>query len=157
MTNTVRLCQILGGLRNRSLNMTQLRWEIIPTWLHGNKEVGTKKSSQISLNKEGIQGPRNQRSDLIEAKHKCKILYDEHTEITGEGKKPIPPGQQVRQRLQFEGLEEDDNRLDHSSGWRFYPSSRTTHSSSSSQWQPSSDWKSTWSLDSWQASSWTEQ
>ena len=34
--------------------------------------------------------------------------------------------------------------------WRFYPSSRTTHSSSSSHWQSSSDWKSTWSWDSWQ-------
>ena len=29
-------------------------------------------------------------SDFIEAKHKCKRLYDEHTERTGEGHKPIP-------------------------------------------------------------------
>ena len=42
-------------------------------------------------------------------------------------------------------------------GWRFYPSCRTTHASSSSNWQPSSDWKSNWSRDSWQTSSWTEQ
>ena len=35
--------------------------------------------------------------------------------------------------------------------------SSTTHSSSSSRWQPSSDLWSTWSLDSWKSSSWTEQ
>ena len=42
MTNTESLCQILGGLRNISFNVTQLRWKIIPTWLQGKKEVGTK-------------------------------------------------------------------------------------------------------------------
>ena len=42
-------------------------------------------SCNISLYKEGIQGPMNQRSDFLEAKQKCKILYDEHTEIHGEG------------------------------------------------------------------------
>ena len=77
---------------------------------------------------------------------------------SGDGNTPTPPGQQVRKRLdqQFEGLEEYDERLDSSSRWRFYPSSRTTHSSSS-RWQLSSDWNSTWSWDSWQTSSWTEQ
>ena len=50
----------------------------------------------------------NQRSDFIEAKQKCKRLYDERTHNTGKGNKPIPPAQQVRQRLDqhFEGLEE---------------------------------------------------
>ena len=64
------------------------------------------KSWKISLNAEGIQGPLNQRSDLKEAKQKCKRLCDEHTAITGDGNKPILPRQQVRQRLrqQFEGL-----------------------------------------------------
>ena len=54
--------------------------------------------------------------------------------------KPIPPEQQVRQRLdqQFEGLEEYDFRLESSRGCRYYPSS-TTLSSSSSRWQTSSD------------------
>ena len=33
----VSLCQISGGLRNRSFNMAQLHWKIIPTWLHGKK------------------------------------------------------------------------------------------------------------------------
>ena len=39
----------------------------------------------------------------------------------------------------------------------FYPSSRTTHSSSSSHCQQSSDWKTNRSWDSWRTSSWTEQ
>ena len=39
---------------------------------------------------------------------------------------------------------------------KFY-TSFMTHSSSSSRWQPSSDWKSTWSCDSWVTSSWIEQ
>ena len=101
----------------------------------------------------------NQRSDFIEAKHKCKRLYDEHTEITGDGIKPILPAQQVRQRLDqlFEGLEQYDCRLEPRAGWRLHPSSRTTHPSSSSHWQQKSDWKSNRSWDSWQTSSWTEQ
>ena len=95
------------------------------------------KSLNISLNSEGTQGPLNQRSDSIEAKQTCKRLCDEHTAITGDGNKPIPPAQQVRQRLaqQFVGLEEYDYRLEPRTGWRFYPSFRTTHSSSSSHWQ----------------------
>ena len=108
------------------------------------------KSWKISLNAEGIQGPLKKRSDYTEAKQKCKILYDEHTAITGDENKTIPPRQQVRPRLdqQFEGLEEYDYRLEARTGWRYYHSSRTTHSSSSSHWQPSSDQKSTWSWDS---------
>ena len=87
----------------------------------------------ISLNKEGIQGPMNQRSDFMEAKQKRKRLYDEHTEITGEGDKPSPLAQLVRQRLdqQFEGLKEYDHRFEPRTGWQFYPSSRPTHSSGS--------------------------
>ena len=73
---------------------------------------------------EGIQGPLNQRSDFEEAKQTCERLYHEYTAITGSGNKPVPPGQQVRQRLdqQFEGLEEYDYRLEASTGWRDYPS-----------------------------------
>ena len=91
------------------------------------------KSWNISLNAKGMQGPLNQRRDLKEEKQKCKRLLDEHTAITGDGNKPISPAQQVRQRLdqQFEGFEEYDYRLELRTGWRFYPSSRTTHSSSS--------------------------
>ena len=71
-----------------------------------------------SLNAEGNQGP----------------LFDEHTERTGEGNTPIPSGQEFRQRRdqQFGGLEEYDYQIDPTTGWRYYLSSRTTHSSSSS-------------------------
>ena len=111
---------------------------------------------KLSLHAEGIQGPLNQRSDFTEAKQPCQRLYDEHTAITGDGN---PPAQQVGQRLgqQFEGLEEYDYRLEPRTGRRFYPSSRTTHSSSSSHWQRSSGSKSNRSWGSWQTSSWTEQ
>ena len=128
----------------------------VATWQERSRN---EKYWKISLRAEGIQRPLNQRSDLKEMKQKCKRLYDEHAAITGDRNKPIPPGQQVWQRLdrQFEGLEEYDCRLEARTGWRFYPSSRTTHSSSSSHWQPSSDWKSNRSWGSWQTSSWTEQ
>ena len=68
------------------------------------------------------------------------------------------PAPQVRQRLdqQFEGLEEYDHRLETRPRWRFHPSSRTTHSPSSSHWQQSSDRKSNRSWDSWQTSSWVQ-
>ena len=103
---------------------------------------------KISSSAEGIQRPLNQRNDFIEANQKCKRLYDEHTAITGDGNKLIPPEQQVRQRLdqQFDLVQDGEST-----------SSRTTHSSSSSHWQQSGDWKSNRSWDSWQPSSWTEQ
>ena len=42
MTNTASLCQMLGGLRNRSFNTMKSHWKAISTWLHGKKEVGTR-------------------------------------------------------------------------------------------------------------------
>ena len=42
MSNTESLCQILGGLKNKSNNMTHLHWKIIPTWVQLMKEVDTK-------------------------------------------------------------------------------------------------------------------
>ena len=91
-----------------------------------------------------------------EAKQTCKRLFHEFTAIIGSGNKLVLPGQQVRQRLaqQFAGLEGHEYRLQASTGWRY---SSTTHSSSSSRWQPSSDLWSTWSWDSWNSSYWTEQ
>ena len=123
------------------------------------RKKSERKILEKSLNAEGIQGPLIQRSGFEDAKQTMKRLYDEHTAITGDGNNPIPLGLQVRQRLDqpFEGLEEYDYRLEPRTGWRFYPSSRTTHSSSSSNWQQSSDWTSNRTWDSWQTSSWTEQ
>ena len=68
---------------------------------------------KISLSAEGIQRPLNQRSDFIEANQKCKRLLDEHTAITGDGNKLIPPEQQVRQRLdqQFDLVQDGDSIL----------------------------------------------
>ena len=73
-----------------------------------------RKILEKSLNAEGIQGPLNQRSDFKDATQTMKRLYDEQIATTGDGTKPIPPGEQVRQRLDqpFEGLEEYDYRLD---------------------------------------------
>ena len=58
----------------------------VATW----QERSRKKSWNISFNAEGFQGPLNQRSDFIEAKQKCKRLYDEHTAITGDVKQTYP-------------------------------------------------------------------
>ena len=148
MTSTANLCQILGGLRNVSFRTMKSHWKTTPTLRRRRNE----KSEKLSLNAEGFPGLWNQRSDFKQAKQTCKILYHEHTAITGRGKKPFPAEQQVRQKRneQFEGCEEHAYRLDASTGCRYHPSS-TKHSSasSSSRWQPSSDLWSTWNLDSW--------
>ena len=60
------------------------------------------KSCNISLNREGLQGPMIQRSDFIEAMHKCKRLHDEYTETIGETNKPNLPVQQIRERREHQ-------------------------------------------------------
>ena len=89
----------------------------VATWQERSRN---EKSWKISLNAEGIQGPLNQRSDFKVAKETMKRLYDEHAAITRGGDKPVPPGQQVRQRLgqKFEGFEEYNYRLEARAGWR---------------------------------------
>ena len=153
------LCQILGELRNRSFNVTKSHWKIIPTCLHGKKEVGTENPGKFLWMQKVFKDHWISAVTFLKRSKNAKRLYDEHTPITGDGNKPIPLAQQVRQRLdqQFEGLEEYGCRLEPRTGWPFHLSSRTTHSSSSSHWQQSSDWKSNRSWDSWQTSSWTEQ
>ena len=71
MTKSTSLCQISGGLRNTSSNMTQLHWKIILR-CYNQERSRNAKSSNISLNAEGIQRPLNQRSDPIEAKQNTK-------------------------------------------------------------------------------------
>ena len=90
---------------------------------HSYVAANEERRRNISLNREGLQGPMIQRSDFKEAMHKCKRLYDEYTERTGEGNKPIPPAQQMRQRReqQFEGLDEYNYTVDPRTGWRFSP------------------------------------
>ena len=143
MTNTASLCQILGGLRNRSFNTMTSHWKTIPTFATKQARSRNEKS-WIPLNAEGIQGPLNQRRDFKEATNIQKSLEKE-------------TNQSLLHNKSGNGLINNLDDLEPRTGWRFYPSSRTTHSSSSSHWQPSSDWKSTWSWDSWQTSSWTGQ
>ena len=64
-----------------------------------------KESWKNSLNGEGIQGLMNQRRDFIEAKHKYKRLYEEHTARTSEGNRQ-------RRDQQFEGLDESNYTVD---------------------------------------------
>ena len=129
--------------------MTQLHWKIIPTWLQLKKRSRIEKYRRISLNREVCnQGPMNQRLDCIDVEHKCRRFYDEYTARTGEGNRPIHPAQQIRQRR-----ERQFYTVDPRTGWRFYPSSRPTTSSSSSHWEQHDDRKSSKSWDSWQTSS----
>ena len=93
MTNTVSLCQMLGGSEEQIIQYDAIALEdrsYIATWQERSRN---NKSWTFSLIKEGIQGPMNQRSDLKEAKQTCKRLCHEYTETTGEGNKPIPTAQ----------------------------------------------------------------
>ena len=160
MTNTASLCQMLGGLRNRSFNTMKSHRKTIPALQQNKKEVGTRKRGNFHWMQKVDGDHWISAGTVKEAKQTCKILYHEYTAITGSGNKSIPPEQQVRQRRDqlFEGLHEDDYRPEASKGWRYFPSS-TTHSSSSSssRWHPSSHLWSTWNWDSWKSSSWSEQ
>ena len=81
------------------------------------------KSWVLKLNKEGAQGPMNQRPDLVEAKREMKRLHDEHVKETSEENTPIHPVQRSRQprHQQFEGLE-NNYQVDAQTGWTTYPS-----------------------------------
>ena len=56
MTNTASLCQILGGLENRSFNIMQSHCKIIFTWLPGKKEVGTRKPGHFLWMQKVLKG-----------------------------------------------------------------------------------------------------
>ena len=119
----------------------------------------------VSLNKEGLQGPLNQRPDFVAAKREFKSLHDEHAKETSEGNTPIHLLQRTRQRRnqQFEGLEENNNQADPRTGCRSCPSKsqgslrHPKSSSSSTHWEQHDDWESNKSWNSWRSSSWTEQ
>ena len=89
MTNTASLCQISGGLRSRSNNMTQLHWKIILTWLQLKKEVGTINPGKFRWTERVCKDQRINALILMK-QSTCKRLYDEYTERTGEGNRPIP-------------------------------------------------------------------
>ena len=148
----------IGWTAEQIKTVTQLHWKIIPTCLQLTIDVESRIPVQF-LWTEGIQGEMNQRPDFIDAKHKCKRLYEEHTARIGEGNTPIHPAQQMRQRRaqQLEGLDEYNYTVDPRTGWIVYPSTRPTTTSSSAHWKQHDDWKSNKSWDSWRTSSWTEQ
>ena len=100
----------------------------------------------LVLNSQGKNGPMNQREDYVEAKRIKERWYEE----SEEGNKKIHSSKQVRQREHqpFSRSREGAERIDPKTGWKWYPS--TASSSSSSSWRQSSD---RW----WQASSWNEQ
>ena len=82
MTNTASLCQKLGGLKSRSFSLANLHWKdhsYIATREGRNRY---EKSCVLKLNKEGAQGPMNQRPDFVEAKREMKRLHDEHVKET---------------------------------------------------------------------------
>ena len=123
------------------------------------------KSWVLKFNKEGAQGPTNQRPDLVEANREMKRLHDEHVKETSEGNTHIHPVQRSRQprHQQFEGLEYI-YQVDAQTRWRTYPSKsqgnlsrNPTDSSSSTRWEQHDDWQSNKSWNSWRSSSWTEQ
>ena len=104
----------------------------------------------------GVEGKIRQRTDFREAKHAYRRLYKGHVESNGQGNKSIHPAQQRRQnsQQQFDEHEEHACTVHRRTGWRYYPSTR---SSSSSQWQQNNEWKSKQRRDYWRSSTWTEQ
>ena len=161
ITITESLCQKLDGLKSTPSNTTNLHWKTL--YIVTPKEIArNEKKWVLSLNKEGVQRPVNQRPDFAEAKQKLKRLHDDVKE-TSEENTPIQPTQRTRQRRdqQFEGLEEYDYQVDRQTGWRTYPSKsrgnlwHPTSSSSSTQWEQHDDWSKSWN--SWRPSSWTER
>ena len=106
-----------------------------------------------------MQGPTNQRPDFDEAKHMQKTVWRIHRKNWWRKQTDPSLAQQIRQRHEqpFEGFDEYKYTVDPRTGWRFYPSSRPTPSSSSAHWDQNDYWKSNKSWDSWQTSSWTEQ
>ena len=125
MTNTASLCQILGGLRNRSFNTMKSQWKTIPSWPHGKKDVGTRNPGQILWMQKVFKGHWLSRS---EAKMQNKVwrTYSNHWRWK----------QTSSSWASGNGLINNLNALKNTitdSGWRHCLSS-TTHSYSSSRW-----------------------
>ena len=93
--------------------------------LEQEKKNRNEKNVVLSLNKECVQGPLNQRPDSVEAKRELKRLHDEHVKETSEGSTPIHPIQRTRQR-RSEGLEEFNYQVDPRTGFLFLRNHRET-------------------------------
>ena len=156
-TNTESLCQVLGGqIKQYDAIALEDHSYVSPT----EERSRIKKSWTFSLNREGIQGPMNQRPDFIEAKHKMQKDFMKNTqrELVKETDRSI-----LRSKS-------DSDVTNNSRCWmstftqlileqdgKFCPATRPTTSSSSTHWEQHDDWKSNKSWDSWRSSSWTEQ
>ena len=108
-----------------------------------------------SLSVEGIPRPPNQRSDFRGEANMQKTVsrtYSNHL----KWKQTRPSRARSQTRAWSTVRRPWRIRV---STWSFYRMAilSTTHSSSSSRWQPSSDLWSIWSWDSWKSSSWMEQ
>ena len=131
----------------------------VRTWMdrRTNQTVATpeergryKKSSKISLSKEGIQGPRTQVPDFREAKHRYLQLYIEHVERTGEGNSPIHLAQ--KQDIIVNNL-----KVSRSTTTQLIPELDGDCTLQSVYWKQHDNWKSNQSWDSWWSWPWTEQ
>ena len=131
--------------------MTNLHRKLTPDIATPEERTRNEKNWVLSMNREGVQGPLNQRPDFVEAKREMKRLHDdEHVKETPEGNTPIHLVQRSRQRRhqQFKGLQDYNYQVDAQTGWRSYPSKsqgnlrHPTSSSSSTHWEQHDDGKS---------------
>ena len=85
-------------------------------------------SYEILETKKEYKVRQRQRPDFREAKHACRRLYKEHVESTGQGKMSIHPAQQRRQhsQQQYDEHEEYAFSVHPRTGWRYYPSTRSS-------------------------------
>ena len=145
MTNIANLCQTLGGLRKASFSTMKSYWKTIPSLQQNKKEVGTRNLGNFRWMQRAYKDhwisavTLNWRSrHAKDCTKNIQRSLEVDTNLSLQSNKS-----RQRRHQQFERLEAYDYRLEASTGWRYYPSS-TTHSSSSSRWQPSSDLWSTW-------------
>ena len=78
------------------------------------ERIQNSKHWALSINAEGLQLPRQQRSDYAAAKRECPRLQDEYMAETKQLYTPIHPSKQRRQNpnQQFEGSEDSDYVVD---------------------------------------------
>ena len=74
MTKTTSLCQMLGGTEKQIIQYDELALEDHSHIATRKERSRNEKHWVLSLNKEGVQGPLNQRLDFVEAKRELKGL-----------------------------------------------------------------------------------
>ena len=101
--------------------MTRLPWKTTHTSQQNPERIQNTKHWVLRFNPYGAHQPRNQRPHFAQAKREGKRMHDEHVKKTQQEYRPIPRDQQSRQRRgqAFEGIDEQDCRVDPRTGWRF--------------------------------------